>query len=314
MSQPVFVGIDVAKDTVEVACSDATTRSFTNNEAGQAKLVRWLARKRVALLVLEATGGYEQSCAVALAAAGVPVSVLNPRQARDFARAMSKLAKTDRIDAVVLCEFAAVLHARGHQPRALATPQQRELAAVVARRRQLVTMLVSERQRLAVAHVRAKPSIDAVIELLLKQLADIDDDLQRTLREHHADLSELLQSVKGVGPTTASTLIAELPELGLLTRKQITSLVGLAPLNRDSGTFRGQRHIFGGRASVRRVLYVAALVASRFNPAIRACYERLVAAGKPKKVALVACMRKLLITINAIARDKTPWRADFGSV
>jgi transposase len=314
MSQPVFVGIDVAKDTVEVACSDATTRSFTNNEAGQAKLVRWLARKRVALLVLEATGGYEQSCAVALAAAGVPVSVLNPRQARDFARAMGKLAKTDRIDAVVLCEFAAVLHARGHQPRALATPQQRELAAVVARRRQLVTMLVSERQRLAVAHVRAKPSIDAVIELLLKQLADIDDDLQRTLREHHADLSELLQSVKGVGPTTASTLIAELPELGLLTRKQITSLVGLAPLNRDSGTFRGQRHIFGGRASVRRVLYVAALVASRFNPAIRACYERLVAAGKPKKVALVACMRKLLITINAIARDKTPWRADFGSV
>jgi transposase len=304
----------VAKDTVEVACSDATTRSFTNNEAGQAKLVRWLARKRVALLVLEATGGYEQSCAVALAAAGVPVSVLNPRQARDFARAMGKLAKTDRIDAVVLCEFAAVLHARGHQPRALATPQQRELAAVVARRRQLVTMLVSERQRLAVAHVRAKPSIDAVIELLLKQLADIDDDLQRTLREHHADLSELLQSVKGVGPTTASTLIAELPELGLLTRKQITSLVGLAPLNRDSGTFRGQRHIFGGRASVRRVLYVAALVASRFNPAIRACYERLVAAGKPKKVALVACMRKLLITINAIARDKTPWRADFGSV
>jgi transposase len=314
MSQPVFVGIDVAKDTVEVACSDATTRSFTNNEAGQAKLVRWLACKRVALLVLEATGGYEQSCAVALAAAGVPVSVLNPRQARDFARAMGKLAKTDRIDAVVLCEFAAVLHARGHQPRALATPQQRELAAVVARRRQLVTMLVSERQRLAVAHVRAKPSIDAVIELLLKQLADIDDDLQRTLREHHADLSELLQSVKGVGPTTASTLIAELPELGLLTRKQITSLVGLAPLNRDSGTFRGQRHIFGGRASVRRVLYVAALVASRFNPAIRACYERLVAAGKPKKVALVACMRKLLITINAIARDKTPWRADFGSV
>lgn len=314
MSQPVFVGIDVAKDTVEVACSDATTHTFTNNDAGHAKLVRWLARKRVALLVLEATGGYEQSCAVALAAAGVPVSVLNPRQARDFARAMGKLAKTDRIDAVVLCEFAAVLHARGHQPRALASPEQRELAAVVARRRQLVTMLVSERQRLAVAHVRAKSSIEAVIELLLKQLADIDDDLQRTLQEHHADLSELLQSVKGVGPTTASTLIAELPELGWLTRKQITSLVGLAPLNRDSGNFRGQRHIFGGRASVRRVLYVAALVATRFNPAIRACYERLVAAGKPKKVALVACMRKLLITLNAIARDKTPWRADFGSV
>ena len=160
---------------------------------------------------------------------------------------MGKLAKTDRIDAVVLSEFAAVLYARGHQPRPLASTEQRELGALVARRRQLVTMLVSERQRLGVAHARAKPSIESVIELLLKQLADIDDDLQRTLADRYADLSALLQSVKGVGPTTASTLIAELPELGQLTRKQITSLVGLAPLNRDSGTFRGQRHIFGGR-------------------------------------------------------------------
>ena len=222
-------------------------------------------------------------------------------------------AKTDRIDAGVFAEFAAVLHARGHQPRPLASVEQRELGALVARRRQLVVMLVSERQRLGVAHARAKPSIEAVIELLLKQLADIDDDLKRTLKDRHADLSALLQSVKGVGPTTTSTLIAELPELGALTRKQITSLVGLAPLNRDSGTLRGQRHIFGGRASVRRVLYVAALVASRFNPAVKACYERLLAAGKPKKVALVACMRKLLITLNAIARTKTPWRSDFGS-
>ena len=262
MSQPIFVGIDVAKDTVEVACSDASSQSFTNNEAGHAKVLRWLARKSVALLVLEATGGYEQACAVALAAAGLPVSVLNPRQARDFARAMGRLAKTDRIDAGVLAEFAAVLHARGHQPRPLASVEQRELGALVARRRQLVVMLVSERQRLGVAHARAKPSIEAVIELLLKQLADIDDDLKRTLKDRHADLSALLQSVKGVGPTTTSTLIAELPELGALTRKQITSLVGLAPLNRDSGTLRGQRHIFGGRASVRRVLYVAALVAS----------------------------------------------------
>jgi len=223
MSQPVFVGIDVAKDTVEVVCSDASSQSFTNNEAGHAKVLRWLARKSVALLVLEATGGYEQACAVALAAAGLPVSVLNPRQARDFARAMGRLAKTDRIDASVLAEFAAVLHARGHQPRALASVEQRELVALVARRRQLVVMLVSERQRLAVAHARARPSIEAVIELLLKQLADIDDDLKRTLKDRHADLSALLQSVKGVGPTTTSTLIAELPELGSLTRKQITN-------------------------------------------------------------------------------------------
>jgi transposase len=278
MSQPVFAGIDVAKDSVEVCCSDASTYSFDNNEGGLAKLVRWLARKSIALVILEATGGYERGCAVALAGAKLPVSVINPRQARDFARAMGRLAKTDRL---------------------------------VARRRQLVAMLVSERQRLAIAHERARPSIEAMIGALLSQLADIDNDVQRVLHERYADLSALLQSVKGVGPTTASTLIAELPELGHLTRKQITSLAGLAPINRDSGTLRGQRHIFGGRASVRRVLYVAALVATRFNPLIRACYLRLVTAGKPKKVALVACMRKLLITLNAIARTGERWKPDF---
>ncbi|ONT15467.1 IS110 family transposase [Burkholderia cenocepacia] len=273
--------------------------------------MRWLRRKTVTLVILEATGGYERACAVALAGAGLPVSVINPRQARDFARAMGRLAKTDRLDARALAEFAAVLHAQGHQPRALASQEQRELVALVARRRQLVAMLVSERQRLAVAHERARASIEAMIEALLAQLADIDNDIQRVLQERYADLSALLQSVKGVGPTTASTLIAELPELGHLTRKQITSLAGLAPINRDSGTLRGQRHIFGGRASVRRVLYVAALVATRFNPLIRACYLRLVAAGKPKKVALVACMRKLLITLNAIARTGERWQPDF---
>ncbi|MCW5185419.1 IS110 family RNA-guided transposase, partial [Burkholderia cenocepacia] len=276
-----------------------------------AKLLRWLRRKTVTLVILEATGGYERACAVALAGAGLPVSVINPRQARDFARAMGRLAKTDRLDARALAEFAAVLHAQGHQPRALASQEQRELVALVARRRQLVAMLVSERQRLAVAHERARASIEAMIEALLAQLADIDNDIQHVLQERYADLSALLQSVKGVGPTTASTLIAELPELGHLTRKQITSLAGLAPINRDSGTLRGQRHIFGGRASVRRVLYVAALVATRFNPLIRACYLRLVAAGKPKKVALVACMRKLLITLNAIARTGERWQPDF---
>ncbi len=311
MSQPVFVGIDVAKDTLEVACSDASGHSFANDEAGQAKLRRWLGRKPVALVILEATGGYERQCAVALADAKLPVSVINPRQARDFARAMGKLAKTDRLDARALAEFAAVLHARGHQPRALPSEEQRELGALVTRRRQLVVMLVSERQRLGLAHPRAKPSIESMIETLLRQLADIDGELQRLLKERYADLSTLLQSVKGVGPTTASTLIAELPELGHLTRKQITSLAGLAPINRDSGTLRGQRHIFGGRASVRRVLYVAALVATRFNPAIELCYSRLLAAGKPKKVALVACMRKLLITLNAMVRSNTPWQSDF---
>jgi transposase len=310
-SQPVFVGIDVAKDSIEVCCSDASTDSFDNSDAGHTGLIQWLSRKHVALVVLEATGGYERACAATLAQAHLPVSVINPRQARDFARAMGQLAKTDRLDARVLAGFASVLHAQGHQPRALASEEQRELSALVVRRRQLVAMLVAERQRLPLAHRLARGSIEAMIEALLGQLKDIDQDLERVLQERYADLSALLQSVKGVGPSTASTLIAELPELGHLTRKQIASLAGLAPMNRDSGLFRGQRHIFGGRATVRRVLFLAALVATRFNPAIRVCYLRLLEAGKPRKVALVACMRKLLVTLNAMARTGTRWQADF---
>lgn len=245
-----------------MCCSDASSHSFDNSEAGHAKLLRWLRCKTPALVILEATGGYKRARAVAQASAGPSVSVINPRQARDFARAMGRLAKTDRLDARALAEFAAVLHAQGRQPRPLASEEQRELVALVARRRQLVGMLVAERRRLAVAHERARASIEAMIEALLSQLADVDADVQHALHERYADLSSLLQSVKGVGLTTASTLIAELPELGRLTRKQITSLAGLALINRDSGTLRGQRHIFGGRASVRRVLYVAALVAT----------------------------------------------------
>lgn len=315
MSQSIHVGIDVAKDTLEVAwAGTSTTQSFPNDDAGHAALIESLSAHSVVLIVMEATGGYEQPCALALAGAGLPVSVINPRQARDFARAMGKLAKTDRLDAQVLAEFAAFVHAQGHTPRALATEEQRELTALVVRRRQIVGMLVSERQRLAVAHTRAKPSIQAVIKLLTRQLDSLDRGMGDHLRKHHADLSKLLQSVKGIGPTTAATVIAELPELGLLNRKQIAALVGVAPLNRDSGTLRGQRRIFGGRATVRRVLYVAALVASRFNPAIKACYQRLLADGKPKKVALVACMRKLLLVMNAIARTRQPWDAAMGQV
>lgn len=266
------------------------------------------------LVLLEATGGYEQPLALALAGAGLPVSVINPRQARDFARCMGKLAKTDRIDALALRGFAALLDAQGHQPRALADEQQRELTALVVRRRQLIAMLVAERQRLAQAHPKAKPSILNIMEAIAAQLQDVDGQLKAHVLQHHADLAALLTSVKGVGPTTASTLLAQLPELGRLNRKQITSLVGLAPINRDSGTLRGQRHIFGGRADVRRVLYVAALVGTRFNPVLRDFYARLLAAGKPKKVALVACMHKLLIILNAIARTKSPWRNDFTAV
>jgi transposase len=308
MSQSVYVGIDVAKDSVEVALSGQTqTLALANGEAGHAELVSTLVPLAPRLVLLEATGGYEQDLALALAAAGLRVSVINPRQARDFARCMGKLAKTDRIDAQALCSFAALLDAQGHEPRALADPQARELTALVTRRRQLVGMLVSERQRLAVAHPRAKPSIAAVMRVIESQLDDVDGQLREHVKAHHADLAACLTSVKGVGPTTASTLIAQLPELGKLNRKQITALVGLAPINRDSGTLRGQRHIFGGRADVRRVLYVAALVATRFNPVIKAFYQRLLAAGKPKKVALVACMHKLLLILNAIARSRSPW-------
>ena len=221
---------------------------------------------------------------------------------------MGKLAKTDRIDAQALRGFAALLDAQGHEPRVLADEQQRELTALVVRRRQLVAMLVAERQRLALAHAKAKPSILFIMDAIAAQLSDVDGQLKEHVLLHHADLAALLTSVKGVGPTTASTLLAQLPELGKLNRKQITSLVGLAPINRDSGTLRGQRHIFGGRADVRRVLYVAALVGTRFNPVLKDFYARLLAAGKPKKVALVACMHKLLVILNAIARTKSPWR------
>lgn len=308
MSELVYVGIDVAKNSFEVAVTGETqTLSLGNDEAGHAELSQVLVPLAPRLVLLEATGGYEQELALALAAAGLRVSVINPRKARDFARCVGKLAKTDRIDAQALRDFAAMLDAQGHEPRALADELQRELTALVVRRRQLVAMLVAERQRLGVAHPKAKPSIEQIMNAIAAQLHDVDRQLKVHILAHHADLAKLLTSVKGVGPTTASTLLAQLPELGKLNRKQITSLVGLAPMNRDSGTLRGQRHIFGGRADVRRVLFVAALVGTRFNPVLKDFYARLLAAGKPKKVALVACMHKLLVILNAIARTKSPW-------
>lgn len=311
MNELVYVGIDVAKNSFEVAVTgEVQTLSMSNEEAGHAELCQLLIPLAPRLVLLEATGGYEQNLALALAAAGLRVSVINPRQARDFARCMGRLAKTDRIDAQALRGFAALLDAQGHEPRALADEQQRELTALVVRRRQLVAMLVAERQRLGVAHPKAKPSILNIMDAIAAQLHDVDAQLKVHIQAHHADLAKLLTSVKGVGPTTASTLLAQLPELGKLNCKQITSLVGLAPMNRDSGTLRGQRHIFGGRSDVRRVLYLAALVGTRFNPVLKAFYAKLLAAGKPKKVALVACMHKLLIILNAIARTNSPWRSE----
>jgi len=258
------------------------------------------------LVLMEATGGYEAALACVLQAAGLRVAVVNPRMARDFARAMQRLAKTDRIDAATLAEFAGALAQRPDSERfirPLSEPEQQDLAALVTRRRQLVSMQVAERQRLQLARPVARASIEALLEAIARQLDDVEVEMTRHVEQHHAQMAKLLQSVTGIGKVVAATLIAELPELGRLNRRQICALVGVAPYAKDSGASRGRRRIVGGRFEVRRTLYMATLTATRYNVAIRVFYERLVAAGKLKKVALIACMRKLLTHLNAITRD-----------
>ena len=309
----ITVGIDVAKASVEVALGPGgPNHSFTNDTDGVDALLAALASHQVTLVLMEATGGLESMLACALQAAGYAVAVINPRQARDFARAMGRLAKTDRIDACVLAHLAQVIECHPEREKFVKpqpTAEQQVLAALVARRRQIITMLVAERNRLAQSHPHTHKSITTIIQALTEELARIDDDMAGHVRSHFADLAALLDSVKGVGKTTISTLIAEVPELGRLTRREVSALVGVAPINRDSGLMRGRRTIFGGRASARHALYMAALVASRRNPAINAFYKRLLAAGKPKKLALVACMRKLLTILNAMVKAGKPWDA-----
>jgi transposase len=304
---PVFVGIDVSAKRLDVAVDRAAVESFTNEDAGIAALCRRLNALNCELIVLEATGGYEALVVASLAAAGLPVRVLNPRQVRDFARATGLLAKTDRLDAQVLREFAERL-----RPVVLPqkSEQQRELSAIVSRRRELVQMLVAEKNRLKLAIGSVRKDITAHIRFLEKRIDDTDADLRRQIRAHESFrfTDELLQSVPSIGDVSSSTLIALLPELGSLSHRKIAALVGLAPFNDDSGRRTGRRHIWGGRSAVRSALYMATISALRFNPPIRATYLRLVAAGKPKKVALTACMRKLLTILNAIVRDQTPWR------
>lgn len=311
MSEPIHVGIDVAKDSLEVAFGpQAPTQSFANDEEGHEALVGALKAHKVELIVMEATGAYEAPCACALQAAGFAVAVVNARQARDFAKAMGYLAKTDSIDARVLAALAAVLAQRPERDkvvRALPCEEQQRLHAMVLRRRQLVQMLVAERNRLAMSHRVARRSIEALIKAIRKQITDIEGELASHIERYHADLAQVLQSVKGVGPNTCMVLIADLPELGKLSSREITALVGLAPFNRDSGPMRGKRTIFGGRTQVRCALYMATLVAMRHNPVIKAFYARLLAAGKPKKVAIVACMRKLLTILNAMIRTGKQW-------
>ena len=307
MEPPLFVGIDVAKATLDVAVRPSGETWHTANDSdGIDGLLQRIAALAPALVVLEATGRYEAPCAAALASAGLPVTVVNPRQVRDFARATGRLAKTDALDAAVLALFAERVRP---EPRPLPDAESEALAAILGRRRQLITMLVAEKNRAHVAAWAVQKSVAKHVRWLERELAGVDDDLTSAIRESTVwrAKEDLLRGVPGVGRVLATTLLADLPELGRLDRREIAALVGVAPLNRDSGSFRGQRSVWGGRATVRTALYMGALAAVRSNPPVRALYVRLVARGKPKKVALVACMRKLLITCNAVVRDGEAW-------
>jgi len=303
-----FVGIDVAKAELEVVVRPSGARwTVTNNASGLAQLQERLQALAPALIVLEATGGYEVAVVAALATAALPVVVLNARQVRDFARATGRLAKTDAIDAGVLAHFAEVVRP---PVRPLPDAMTQSLQAWLMRRRQLVEMLLAEEQRRSRAPRPIQRQIDQHVRWLRAQLGAVEKDLAQTLRESPVwrEKDNLLRSVPGVGPVLTTTLLGDVPELGQLNRKQIAALIGVAPLNRDSGTYRGRRAVWGGRARVRATLYMATLTAARYNPVIRAFYERLVAAGKPKKVALTACMRKLLTILNAMIARRTAWK------
>ena len=303
----VYVGIDVSKDRLDVAVyGKDKVSSFRNDEEGIEQTVKRLKELSPALVVLEATGGIEMPVAASLGAAGVPVAVVNPRQTRDFGKATGKLAKTDVMDAKMLAHFASAVHP---EPKALPDATVQEFAAILARRRQLVEMLVAERNRSCTAIKPVRERIRKHIAWLKQELDSTDKDLDQAVRGSPLwrEKDDLLQSVPGVGPVLSSTLLGQLPELGTLNRKKIAALVGVAPLNRDSGKFRGKRSVWGGRASVRTALYMSTLVATRYNPVIKAFYQRLCAAGKLKKVALTACMRKLLSILNAMVRNRTRW-------
>ena len=302
------IGIDVAKATLDVAIRPGGQHwQIPNTDDGIHDLVDRLVGLHPSLVVLEATGGLETPLTGALASAGLPVVVVNPRQVRDFAKATGKLAKTDAIDAHVLAHFAEAVRPT---PRPLPDAQTQAISALMARRRQMVTMLVMERNRWQTASVPIRSRVRAHIDWMEHELEGLDQDLGETLKQSPlwCEQDQLLQSVPGVGPVVSLTLLAQLPELGTLTRRQIAALVGVAPHNRDSGTLRGKRTVWGGRSTVRSALYMGALVASRWNPELRDFYQRLRAAGKPKKVALVACMRKLLTLLNAILMHRTPWQ------
>lgn len=304
-----FIGIDVSKARLDVHVRP-TGEAFVvaHDDEGLAVLVTRLGGLQPTLIVLEATGGLQLRASALLAAAGLPVAVVNPRQVRDFARATGRLAKTDALDAEAIARFAEAVQP---EPRPLPDAETERLAGLIARRRQIVEMMTAEKNRRhQLASPRLRASLDAHLQWLRKELECIGEDLDGAVRASPIwrAKEELLKSVPGIGDVASRTLIAELPELGRLNRREIAALVGLAPFNRDSGSLRGRRTIWGGRAALRATLYMATLAAIRFNPAIAAFNARLRAAGKPPKLAITACMRKLLVTLNAIVRDQKPWQ------
>jgi transposase len=313
MSEPaLYVGVDVAKRGLEVALlgAELDRLSVANEPEGHARIVEECRGRNVVAIVLEATGGYERALVAELAAASLPVVVVNPRQVRDFARATGQLAKTDAIDAAVLAQFGKAIKP---EIRPIPDEKTRELQEKLARRRQLVTMRVAEEHRCRQATSKSViQSIQTVLDVICRQIEQIDQDLDDVIRQTPIwrDRESLLRSVPGIGPSVARTLIAELPELGRCSRGELAALVGVAPRNRDSGTFRGRRTIGGGRATVRHALYMATIVGIRYNPAIHHHYQHLCKAGKAKKLAIVACMRKLLVILNAMLRDQETWKPD----
>jgi transposase len=306
--QQTYAGIDVAMGRLDVVLRPTGEYlRLENSEQGARRFAKRLSNEGLELAVLEATGGLEQPAAAALALAGLPVAIVNPRQVRDFARAVGRLAKTDYIDAAVLAHFAEAVQP---EPRPLADEQARELAAIVLRRRQILAMITAEGNRARTAPKAVRRRIDSHLLWLKKELGRVNSELEQQVRKSPIwrEKDDLLRSVPGVGPTLSATLLAELPELGSLDRRSLAALVGVAPLNRDSGTMRGIRTTWGGRSGIRATLHMATLCATCHNLVIREFYGRLVAAGKPKKVAITACMRKLLAILNTLVKHGTPWR------
>lgn len=305
----IFVGIDISKAWLDIALyeHEDTFRS-ANDDTGIAKLVKRMQELQPALIVLEPTGGFEMLVVAELTHAGLPVVVVNAKRIRDFARATGRLAKTDKLDAKVLAHFAAAIRPA---VRSLRSEEEEQLTALLTRRRQVLEMLTVEKNRLVTVRAKMRANIKAHIEWLSNSLKDLDEEIEDFIENTPLwkEKDALLQSVPGVGPVTSATLLGMLPELGMLNRQEIAALVGVAPVNKDSGKKRGKRRVYGGRADVRSVLYMTALAAKKFNPVIRAFYERLIKQGKEKKVALTACMRKLLVILNAMMRMNQPWQS-----